>query len=189
MIDATAIGSVTLVFAFTILMATQLSFPVWKLIHPLQETQFPWRWLAVTSLAGSLLVGACLPFWRGQAQGKKRPLVPRLRGSNVFPCVSLSHTIRRGEILSARDFESLCNRFRGSASVTQWLPIWTSDRVRTMQSNVETDGRSVTVDSWEPERRTFHVAAGGPTFARVKTFYYPHGRRRLGVGICLRLCR
>lgn len=174
-IEPKAIGSVALLFAFTILMATQLSFPIWKLIHPLQETQFPWRWLAIASLAGSLLLGACLPFWRGLAQGKKRPLVLLASACVIFPIAfSFSHTIREAQFLSAKNFATTLQSIPGSNSVTQWLPIWASDQVRPMESNVEAGSRPVGIDSWEPEKRIFHVAAGGPATARVKTFYYPY---------------
>jgi hypothetical protein len=175
MINATAVGSVTLVFTLAILMATQLSLPVWKMIHPLQETQFPWRWLAIASLSGSLLIGASLPFWRGLAQGTKRPLVLVALAGVMFSLVfSLSHTIREAKFLSSKDFETTLQSIPGSASVTQWLPVWASDRVHDMQGNVEISGRSIGIDSWEPERRTFHVAAGNSAYARIRTFYYPY---------------
>jgi hypothetical protein len=36
------------------------------------------------------------------------------------------------------------------------------------------------VQSWTPESRRFSVAAGNPTEARVRTFYYPHWTARSG---------
>jgi hypothetical protein len=41
-------------------------------------------------------------------------------------------------------------------------------------AEVEAGERAVNVTAWQPEHRTFSVAAGPATEARVRTFYYPH---------------
>ena len=45
-----------------------------------------------------------------------------------------------------------------------------------MTAAVEAGDRQLTIKSWEPERRVFHVTAGAATDARVQTFFYPHWR-------------
>lgn len=42
-----------------------------------------------------------------------------------------------------------------------------------MPREIEVGDRSLTIDSWEPQRRTFRVSGGRATEARVRTFYYP----------------
>jgi len=63
---------------------------------------------------------------------------------------------------------------RGSSCVNYWYPIWARSDVRKMTTEVEANGRTVTVSTWRPEHRKFSVAAGPATEARVRTFYYPH---------------
>src|SRR5205807_589228 len=57
-----------LVALLTFLMATALSKPIWDALPALQETQFPWRWLTITSASLSILVAISLPelvrMWR-----------------------------------------------------------------------------------------------------------------------------
>jgi hypothetical protein len=43
-----------------------------------------------------------------------------------------------------------------------------------MTTAVEAGNRAVNVTAWNPEHRTFSVAAGRAAEARVRTFYYPH---------------
>jgi len=43
---------------FALFMAVPLSRPIWNLFRPLQETQFPWRWLILVSMGGSILAAA-----------------------------------------------------------------------------------------------------------------------------------
>ena len=46
--------------------------------------------------------------------------------------------------------------------------------IEKMNGRVDAGNRAVTIDSWEPERRTFHVAAGPEPSLRVRTYFYPH---------------
>src|SRR6266508_313572 len=50
----------------TFFMATPLSRPIWAIVPRLSEIQFPWRWLSVVSLMGSLLVAARIPELRAR---------------------------------------------------------------------------------------------------------------------------
>jgi len=54
-----------------------------------------------------------------------------------------------------------------------------------MDSPVEAGGREVTVISWLPELRTFHLGPGAAGEARVRTFFYPTGGRSLTDGTWL----
>jgi hypothetical protein len=39
---------------------------------------------------------------------------------------------------------------------------------------VEANDREITINSWEPQLRSFSVGPGAAGDIRVKTFYYPH---------------
>jgi hypothetical protein len=43
-----------------------------------------------------------------------------------------------------------------------------------MNGQVEAGNRAVTINSWEPQRRLFHIEAGPSGVARVRTYFYPH---------------
>ena len=42
-----------------------------------------------------------------------------------------------------------------------------------MNDRVESGSRRVTIRTWEPEHRSFHVDAGPDTNLRVRTYFYP----------------
>ena len=167
--------SVAGVLALSLLMATPLSRPVWNAIRPLQETQLPWRWLAITSMACAILIGLSIPFWSCLARTAKRPLGVFALGTIAIAfAFSASHIVREARWLTPAQFQQTLNGIPGSLSVYQWLPIWVREPFPQMTGQVEAGGRNITIDSWTPEKRVFHVAAGNADEARVRTFFYPH---------------
>jgi hypothetical protein len=162
-----------LVFAF--LMATPLSRPLWIVLPPLQEAQFPWRWLALVSLFGSIVAGAMIPYWLEKARGRARPIALLVAGSVLISlALTSSHIMREARYLTRAQLETALESVPGSPSINYWLPIWVKQSPRNMTADVEVEKRSVSVDSWEAQSRTFRVGAGAPVEARVRTFYYPH---------------
>jgi hypothetical protein len=162
-----------LVFAF--LMATPLSRPLWMILPPLQEAQFPWRWLALVSLFGSITTAAAIPYWLEKSRGRARPVALLIAGSVLISlALTSSHIIREARYLSRAQFESTLASIPGSPSINYWLPIWVKQSPRNMSASVEVESRALTVDSWEAQSRTFRVGPGAATEARVRTFYYPH---------------
>jgi hypothetical protein len=43
-----------------------------------------------------------------------------------------------------------------------------------MKMAVEAGDRTVTVNNWSPETRSFHVSLGAAPEARIRAFFYPH---------------
>jgi uncharacterized membrane protein len=158
---------------FALFMTLPLSRPIWMLLKPLQETQFPWRWLVLISMGGSILAAAGLPvLLSGKNRAGRMVMFGAMAISVAF---TLSHVVREAQYFPPQKFESMITDVRGSTCVYQWVPIWTGGGdARKMSTEVEAGDRAVTVTSWQPEHRTFSVAAGSATEARVRTFYYPH---------------
>ena len=160
----------------TFLMATALSRPVWAVVPKLSEIQFPWRWLAIPSLAGCLLVAASIPKWKEMFRAKVRPrdLVVALAFvlSLIFVATQI---IQDCEYLNRSRFDSMASEVRGAPSFKMWLPVAAHDLLHLdlKKPKVDAESRSVTLQSWEPERRQFQIAAGAQTEVRVRTFYYP----------------
>jgi hypothetical protein len=180
---------------FALFMAVPLSRPIWSLFRPLQETQFPWRWLILVSMGGSILaaagigrlfgvqrLGAALlsttpdPGQSGAKapHSKGAPKLAVLGAMTISIVFTLSHVVREAQYLPPPKFENMLTSVRGTPSVNYWFPIWARADVRKMSTEVEAGDRAVTVTAWQPEQRRFSVAAGATTEARVRTFYYPH---------------
>ncbi|HSP63748.1 MAG TPA: 6-pyruvoyl-tetrahydropterin synthase-related protein [Pyrinomonadaceae bacterium] len=169
------VKALAVVLLLTIFMSTPASRPLWSLIHPLQETQFPWRWLSITSMVCAILLAMAIPFWVRLANGKKRPLVMIALGTVAISLAfSAGHIVREARWLTPAQFEQTLSSIPGSPGVYQWLPVWAHDPLPNMTAAVEAGDRQFVIKSWEPERRVFQVSAGAATDARVQAFFYPH---------------
>lgn len=158
----------------TFFMALPLSRPLWKILPVLQQTQFPWRWLAVFSMAGSLLTAASIPLWLENRMQWKRPVRLIVLGSMLVSIAfTLAHTIREGEYRKPAQFQSDLQSVRGTPSVNYWIPVWASRQPREMKSEVEAGDREVVINLWGPEHRSFEVFPGNARELRLRTFYYP----------------
>jgi len=157
---------------FALFMSLPLSRPVWMLLKPLQETQFPWRWLVLISMGGSLLAAAGLP--RLTSTKNRAQRIAMFGAMVISVAFTLSHVVREAQYFPPQKFESMVTDVRGSACVNYWFPIWARGHARKMTTEVEANDRTVTVSSWQPEHRKFSVSAGPATEVRVRTFYYPH---------------
>ena len=172
-----AVKATVISLALTLFMATPLSRPIWDLIPTLQKTQFPWRWLLITSLMSSVLLAAAIPYWESAVRRGDRKLVMIAVGTIAISFVfSASHIVREAKFFARPAFDSTLREVRGSESSPQWWPIWVKEPIRRMDAPVEADGREVTITSWQPESRSFYLGAGAAGEARVRTFYYPHWR-------------
>jgi len=170
-----AIVASALLLSLTLFMATPLSRPLWNLVRPLQETQFPWRWFAITSMVASLLLAQSLPFWTRLAKTTKRPIVMLALGTMVISfAFSISHIIREARWLTPPQFEQRLSDLRGSQSIHFWLPVWAHEPLAKMPAPVDAGDRVVEINSWLPEKRSFHSSSGNTTEARIQTFFYPH---------------
>ena len=160
---------------FTLLMATPLSQPIWKSVHFLQQTQFPWRWLSITSIVCPILLVMAFPFWTRLAKGNWRPLVVIALGTIAISfAFSVSHIVREARWLAPAEFQQTLDTIPGTPGVTQWLPVWAHEPLPTMSTPIDAGDRQLTIQSWEPERRVFSVSSGQASDARVRTFFYPH---------------
>ena len=202
--DKKAVRGVIALTGFALFMAVPLSRPIWNLFRPLQETQFPWRWLILVSMGGSILAAAGIGRLfgvrrlgatllsitpdRGQSgakapHSKGAPKLAVLGAMTISIVFTLSHVVREAQYLPPQKFENMLTSVRGTPSVNYWFPIWARADVRKMSTEVEAGDRAVTVTSWQTEQRRFSVTAGPGTEARVRTFYYPHWIAKTETGV------
>ena len=177
------IRPVIFITAFALFMTLPLSWPIWIVLKPLQETQFPWRWLAVFSMGASVVAATALPLIFDATKKLARPKLILIFGAMAISLAfTFSHSIREAQYFSATKFEEMTTNVRGSQSISYWIPTWARPNPRKM-NEVEAGERAVTVTSWEPEHRRFSVAAGPAVEARVRTFAYPHWTARNETGV------
>jgi hypothetical protein len=141
----------------------------------LQDTQFPWRWLAIFSMGASIVAAAALPLAMNavvKLDRSKRLLM--LGAMAIAIAFTMSHSVREAVYFSRTKFESMVTSVRGTPSLNYWLPFRAQPNPRKMTGEVEIDGRNVTVTSWQPEQRSFSIDAGSATEARIRTFFYPY---------------
>ena len=159
----------------TFLMATSLSKPIWDALPALQETQFPWRWLTITSASLAILVAISLPEVIQMWRTRLRPLSLVLLGVTV---IALSFTIlqviRGATFMNHSAFNQMVASLQGSETNKDFLPVWVSEKPRTMDQPVETSGREVHVTEWSMKQKEFQVDAGVPIEARLRILYYPY---------------
>jgi 6-pyruvoyl-tetrahydropterin synthase related domain len=166
---------VGLLLLFSFLMATPLSRPLWAILPPLQEAQFPWRWLAVVSMFGSVAAAATTHYWIKKARGGGRRLALLIAGGVLISLsLTVSHIVLEARYLARQEFETALHSIPGSPSINYWLPVWVNLPVQGTSNKVSAGQRSLQIISWEAERRVFQVSPGAATEARVQTFYYPH---------------
>ncbi|HEV7398068.1 MAG TPA: 6-pyruvoyl-tetrahydropterin synthase-related protein [Pyrinomonadaceae bacterium] len=171
-----ATKAVGVVAIASLLMATELSRPLWIVIPRLREVQFPWRWLAITSIFGSIVLAASLPKWKEIYLRKLRPLhlAPAL-GVALSIFFIASQIVWDSDYLARPAFDSLLGNIRGSASFKDWMPLSAGEDIKTFAASdqVTAGDRKVVVQDWQPEHRQFNINSGAATEARVRTFYYP----------------
>jgi hypothetical protein len=159
------------------IFSTAISRPLWAVIPKLSEVQFPWRWLAITSLCGSVVVAASLSKW---IEIFKMHFRPREMAVAFAFLLSLgfvvSEVIIDCDYINRARFDTMAHDARGAPSFKDWLPVSARDLLHMdlKRSNVDAGSRSITLQSWESEQRQFKVAAGPEPVARVRTYYYPH---------------
>ena len=160
---------------FTFFMATPLSRPIWQLVRPLQEVQFPWRWLALFTLFGSIFTASTLHLWQNvQTNARRVVRLLAFGGVAISIAFGLSHIVRESQFLSPTQFETTLTAIRGTDSVNYWIPIWSRSKPKQMEQAADALDRNVSISRWDNEDRAFAVSAGTNTQVRVRTFYYPH---------------
>jgi hypothetical protein len=170
-----ALNAPMVLLVVTFLMATSISKPVWAIVPKLSEVQFPWRWLSITSLMGSIVLAASLPQWRDQLRRRLRPRDFAVGVAFTLALIFVgTQIIHDSEYISRAKFETLTQEVRGAVSFKDWLPASAREfnSVERMPAKADAGARPLTITGWEPERRTFHLGAGPESTLRVQTYFY-----------------
>lgn len=91
--------------------------------------------------------------------------------------VSLAYSgarIRDANYLPRFEFGFASNAIFADNSQDYWLPVWVNERPAVMPTEIEARERTIVINSWKPQSRTFAIGPGPAEEIRVRTFYYPY---------------
>lgn len=166
---------VLVVLGVSVFISTAASSLLWENVDILQKIQFPWRFLGLISLAGSIVIAAGADEIGGVFATKLRPLGLIAAGLVLAGLTfTVAQVIRPAAYPSRAEFDMTFERFRTDKSCECWWPIFAYDRVFSNRERASIDDRSVEVLKWTSEDREFLVHAGTTTAqVRVATLYFP----------------
>lgn len=168
-----------ILFVFSILMLTPLSQPMWAVVPFLSEVQFPWRWIVVPSIAGSILIAANFSFWSFSNQTFFVPnSLRRIIAVAAVLCVVLIYGSIYYKfsfnIFDSASFNELVEKKSKSMGFEWFWTIKTKVEVFKKPEKIIADNRKVEILSWQSTERYFTVEQGNEVRARVATLFYPH---------------
>jgi 4-amino-4-deoxy-L-arabinose transferase-like glycosyltransferase len=182
-----ALLSAGVLVAFSLMMSTQISKPVWAAIPFLPMAQHPFRWLAVTSAVAPILMAASVPFWVERLRRPRRAVALAMAGLVLIAAsFSISQTVRGATYLSRPPFEQMLKPLNEAPGIIQWLPVWANATGQgkasyekcvpppAIPARIDAGERAIHIDEWTDLSRTFEVESGPAREAHVSTFYYPH---------------
>jgi hypothetical protein len=157
-----------------IFMLSVSSLNVWNSVSLLQKIQFPWRWLALASIATAALFGLSIPlllFKRGKfRRWVAYPVTALILAALAY---NVSQNIIPSTPLSRAQFQEKIDGMYDEEACDCWWPIW-AKREALDQRRLTIDGRSAEVTYLHEEQRTISVSDGDAGVLRVPTFYHPY---------------
>jgi hypothetical protein len=162
------------VLCATVFFATPLSLPLWNNLPVLEKIQFPWRFLGLISLAGSILVAASSDDVVAAFRTKFRPLALIATGLIIAGfAFTAAQVIRPATFSSRPEFENNFENYRTDRSYECWWPVSAKQIALKNRERASAAKRSVEVTRWTNVDRQFRVDEGPSASVRIATFYYP----------------
>lgn len=161
---------------FAVFMATPLSYPVWKILTPLQKIQFPMRWMALVSMCGAIVTAATAYFLlKGEFLKKRSWIYASMIFLALFFIIDFTYMLYPSAFMPIEraQFEQDMRELPDKPNYVFWWAIWSKEDALKIKEKVLSGGRAVEIADWNPEQRSFTVEAGAPVSARIATFYYP----------------
>ncbi len=166
------------VFAFSIFISTSLSIPLWELIPGMSITLLPWRWLMISTLATSILLGLTID--ASSFGDIKQDRFVRISMAVFFAFVICNLYLSSVYMMSAEPMqENDLKDIVKNGDVIEFRPIWLTNKKKDFSREKwkpvlfkEGEGH-IDIDSWGSHSRSLKVNASIPSIMRVSTFYYP----------------
>ena len=173
--------AVIIVFFVSIFLTTPFSKPIWMVMPFLQQVQFPWRLLTISSISSSILLVASIEsIWNLSNYSQNWKKVVRQYLGSIF-LVFLFIWVFIGiqyfrNFLSPAQFNVMAAE-KSQAMGFEWF--WTSETKEEaflIKDKVIVANRKVSIINWQSTERSFTVENGTETNARIATLFYPNWR-------------
>lgn len=166
-------------FVFSLFISISLSMPIWRLIPGLSTIQFPWRWVLVSTLSSSILIGMTVDLFSFEDIKNDRfirvctAVFHALLVANIY--IASFYMITAGPI-PEKDMEWI---LRDGGDVIEYRPVWLTDKKKGFSKEKRTyvifeKGKGkIDIVNWKSHFRLFKMSASIPATLRISTFYYP----------------
>jgi len=166
---------VWILFGLSVFLAIPFSRFFWDAFKPLQEVQFPWRWLAIVSIAAAMLSAGFVNHLFEWFKTKNRPLALIICGCILsFVTYSVSQVIRQAPYIETSGVEAFMNKTKAEIGFTFWWTNWTRKEAFDVKEKVLAKGREAQINKWTATEKEFQIAAGESSEARAAVFYHPN---------------
>ena len=91
----------------------------------------------------------------------------------IVAMFTAAQVIRPAIFQDRSEFTARLSGLATAESYECWWPVWADHLALEQPAPVSAGDRSVAIQEWRSERRTFSVEAGENLMARIGTFYYP----------------
>ncbi len=168
-------SSVAIVLLVSLFMISPLSIFIWNNLDFLQKVQFPWRWLGIASLSGSIFASIGIIKLAEKLKTSKSVLL-QLGVVFIFLLYSFSSIliIKQAEHKSFDNFNSAVGTAPNQSSFDCWWTIWAKSAATGTREKVVVGNRKVEISTWDKNLKEFTIEKGDETSARVAFYYYPH---------------
>ncbi|MEO6654570.1 MAG: 6-pyruvoyl-tetrahydropterin synthase-related protein [Pyrinomonadaceae bacterium] len=161
----------------TLLMTTELSRPIWAIVPNLKDIQFPYRWLAVTSVLICPITALGLQVWRDRIRQKQfrpihLPFVLAFAGTLFLTGYDL---VIDSDYSPRSIFSQRIEEIRGARSFNDWLPPGASELkdLAPLSGQIDTGDRQLIASNFQTQVRRFMLDAGEEGQVRLRSYYYP----------------
>ncbi len=166
---------VWVVFIISVFLTLPFSSFVWDILPPLQDVQFPWRWVAIICITASVISASYLNFLIEWFKNKKRPFALIICGCILAVItLSLSQIVRQAHYIEKDTVSSNMEKTSKDIGFTFWWTIWTKKEAFENKEKVSVEDRKVEISNWTATNREFQISKGAATEARIATFYHPN---------------
>lgn len=162
------------VLIVAVFFATPPSVLLWSNFGFLERIQFPWRFLGLMSLVGSVLIAGGIDALPQLFKTKLRWVGLLAVGLSIAGLVFTTAQVIKPATYSSRvEFDNNFEQFRSDESYECWWPIGADRRALSNRNRASLDSRPVEITRWAGEDRTLIATEGVEGDLRLATFYYP----------------
>ena len=160
---------------FAFFMMSSASAFLWSSAEFLQKLQFPWRWLSVASLVGSVAFAIGVSEIRNVLPSGQRVVWYGV-ASLIFVILlfDITQQILPSSPVSRENLAATMEKIDQEKGCSCWWPTWAEETAFGNPERVAAGSRAVEISEWKAETRSFAIEAGTEPNARIATFYYPH---------------